>query len=240
MTVGTNRGTSRGGWGAGWLVTVAVICLGVGFTAGLLLGPRFGPPTAAVPAVTATVAAERFADPAAATPDLAERDQHARLGAAAAALSRVPQLAAAQSPPPAQPVQDHRHLTMDELPKAVRDVLGQLSLGRKMHKLDLQTGIRRGVRLYRGEFELDGFEHEYRIDETGKIMESEIDVPVTDLPGPVTEGVQGLLPGATVTEVERKQEEDAPPFFEVEVQHQGQRHELHVTENGEVLRNQLR
>lgn len=225
-------------WGTKIVVALAATCLGAGVAIGALFARPGGSGESS--ARVAGPAVERASPTAAYSRAGTGDDRRRQLGAAAVALSRVPQLQTAPAPSPAPEVQDHRHITMDDLPRAVREVLGQLSLGRKMHKLELQTGIRRGVRLYRGEFELDGIEHEYVMDEAGKIVASELDVPVTDLPAPVVGGIQALLSGATVMEAEREQEGDAPPYFEVDVQHQGQRHELHVTENGQVLRHRVR
>ena len=232
-------------WGTKVVVLVATVFLGVGLAAGLVLSPTAERGTTSSawqeqhPPV-APARAERHPGQAGSAPaDEAGRSETARLAAAAAALTRVPRLQAA--PAPTEPARRApERLAREELPPAVQKVLAQLTSGKKTHTTRLEARERDGQRYIKAEFQLDGVEHEYDLDEQGKVLASEVDVEPSALPGPVASGIQAALPGALLLEAERDEVADAPPFYEVEIKHGGQQMEVHVGEDGKILRRKVR
>jgi hypothetical protein len=139
-----------------------------------------------------------------------------------------------------RPEDEKRKITPEELPPPLRRVLEQVAQGRSIHGLTLQRERRDGQVLHELEFEVDSTEHELKMDDQGKIVESEIDIPIGDLPAAVTAGIKAIAPGATLLEAERNQNADRSPFYEVDIQLDGVRRELTVTEDGRVMRDSVR
>ena len=231
----------RNEWGTKTLILVAAVFMAAGLAAGAMFGPRVEPePTAKLPAAESLpgVATER-AQAGHTQRALPNRDEGAvRLAAAAAALSRVPQL---QTRPEAAPAPHRPHrLALEELPPAVQQVVKQLTLGRKVTKPEFETRERNGQRYFKAEFLVEGVETEYALDEQGKVLASEVDMDPAELPSPVASGIQAALPGAMLLEAERNQVGDDKIFYEVEIRHQGQQMEVHVGEDGRILDQRVR
>jgi hypothetical protein len=218
---------------------VALACLAVGFGAGLL----------AAPAVD-RVLQEPARDAATGTArSRTKEEEMARLAVAAASLeraARAPRLQVPAAGPPATTpwgdvvVDKERPVTLDQLPPEIRATVAQIAQGRPLRDLTLERRTRGGKPFYETEFSLDGAEHELKLDDQGKIFESEVEFALSELPAAVTGGIGAALPGAVLLDAEREQIRDDPAFFEVNIRHAGQRYELQVAEDGRVLRTRAR
>jgi hypothetical protein len=179
-------------------------------------------------------AAERSGAPSGAS-------EAARLALAAASLKRAGEERAAAAPgtPHMHAAGGKRSVKVEELPPALRTVVLQVAQGREMIGLEIQRKERDGHPVDEVEFEIDGVEHELTMRTDGKVVASEFDVEVADLPATVMNAIQAALPGARVSEVERHQSGDEF-FFEVQLTHQGREHELDITDTGRILKDKLR
>jgi hypothetical protein len=126
--------------------------------------------------------------------------------------------------------------TLEQLPDHVRRAVTQVAQGRAVTDHTLEKRIRNGQPIHEAEFSIDGVEHELKVDEQGKIFESEIEFAISDVPTPVTGGIQTVMPGAVLLTAEREQIRDNPAFFEIHVLHGGRRYEVQVAEDGRMLR----
>ena len=214
---------------------IAVACLVVGFAAGLAAAPSLRPSPAAVPAVVAEAAG-------------AGAEQAAERRAAQAPTRRnlppIPRLALTptQAGQAAQPAPTLTHaqepavpITLDQLPPALRAVVSQVAQGREIRALTMQKETHDGAAIVETEFEIDGMEHELHMDEKGKILGSEVEFPLNDVPTVISGGIRTIMPGAVLLEAERETVLDRAPFWEVKVQSDGRRYELKVAEDGRVL-----
>ena len=226
---------------------VALACLAVGFGAGLLAAPALRPP----PAIAVDrVLNEPARDTASATGrSRTSEEEMARLALAAASLERTARAPRFQPVPGATPatgpsgnpnVDNERPVTLEQLPPAIRATVTQIVQGRQLRDLTLELRKHDGKPLYETEFVLDGAEHELKMDEQGKILESEVEFALGDLPTPVTTGIAAAMPGAVLLDAEREQAHNDPAFFEINIRQAGQRYELQVAEDGRVLRTRAR
>jgi uncharacterized membrane protein YkoI len=239
----------RATWGTRVLILVGVASLGIGFAGGALLGPvwRSGAVTARTVAEAPPVALDRDRSGPAADDDGARAAERARLAVAAGALTQVPQLrpspqALAEAQAQAAHAQAHRRhkLAPHEVPEPVMKVLQQLTLGREMKNTEIERRQRDGRTFYQADFDLEGVEHEYALDEQGKVLYSEWDVAISELPASISGGIQAAVPGAVVLSAEREQRDGDPAVYEIEVNVNGQRRELEMGEDGKVLKQQVR
>jgi hypothetical protein len=99
----------------------------------------------------------------------------------------------------------------------------------------MQKETHEGAPIVETEFEIDGMEHELHMDEQGKILGSEVEFPLNDVPTVISGGIRTIMPGALLLEAERETVLDRAPFWEVKVQNDGRRYELKVAEDGRVL-----
>jgi hypothetical protein len=226
---------------------VALASLAVGFGAGLLAAPALRPP----PAVAVDRVLRETAHDTAIGPGRSRTsdDEMARLALAAASLERTARAPRFQPPPGAHPattpwgdvvVDKERPVTVDQLPPKIRATVAQIAQGRPLRDLTLERRTRGGKPFYETEFSLDGAEHELKLDDQGKIFESEVEFALSELPAAVTGGIGAALPGAVLLDAEREQIRDNPAFFEINVRHAGQRYEVQVAEDGRVLRTRTR
>ena len=225
---------------------VAFACLAVGFGAGLLAAPALRPP----PAIAVDrVLNEPARDTATGTArSRTSEEELARLAVAAASLertARAPRFQPERGQPATGPsgntnVDNERPVTLDQLPPAIRATVTQIVQGRQLRDLTLELRTHNGKPLYETEFVLDGAEHELKMDEQGKILESEVEFALGDLPTPVTTGIAAAMPGAVLLDAEREQAHNDPAFFEINIRQAGQRYELQVAEDGRVLRTRAR
>jgi hypothetical protein len=230
------------------IILVGFGCLVVGFAAGLLAAPalRSAPPIAVDQVIRETAGG---ATSAPAGRSRTSDEEIARLAVAAASLERTARAPKLQPDPTPQPtttawgdviVDKERPVTVDQLPAAIRATVAQIAHGQPIRDLTLESRMRNGKPFYETEFSLDGAEHELKLDEQGKILESEVEFALSELPAAVTSGIAAALPGAVLLDAEREQVRDDPAFFEVNIRHAGQRYELQVAEDGRVLRTRAR
>jgi hypothetical protein len=229
------------------IALVGLACLAVGFGAGLLAAPALRPaPPVAVDRVLHESAGTTIAQTGRAR---TSKEEMARLAVAAASLEQTARAPRLQPAPAAQPtttawgdviVDKEQPVTVDQLPPAIRATVTQIAHGRPLQDLNLERRIRDGKPFYETEFSLDGAEHELKLDEQGKIFESEVEFALSELPAAVTTGITAALPGAVLLDAEREQIRDNPAFFEINIRHAGQRYEVQVAEDGRVLRTRPR
>lgn len=226
---------------------VAFACLAVGFGAGLLAAPALrSPPAVAVDRVHREPARDTATGMGRAR---SNQEEMARLALAAASLERTARAPRLHPVPGANPatgpsgnanVDNERPVTLEQLPPAIRATVTQIVQGRQLRDLTLELRTHEGKPLFETEFVLDGAEHELKMDEQGKILESEVQFALGDLPTPVTTGIAAAMPGAVLLDAEREQDHNDPAHFEINIRHAGQRYELQVAEDGRVLRTQAR
>lgn len=224
----------RGQWRTEVLLAVAITCLGAGFVAGRTLGR--GPEAVVGADLDPAVAAVR-AETESATGAPTASAEEKRLAAAASAWSQVPQLQVAPKPLAAQPRK--RLLELDQLPEPVRKVVDGLITGRVVQDLELEARERDGQPHFKVQFDIDGFEQEYRIDELGAILATDFDMAVADVPTAVSRGIEADRPGAILLDAERNQEGSAPPYYEINIDHDGVRMGVRVGEDGTILRRRV-
>jgi hypothetical protein len=224
----------------GPIIGLSVLTLLTGFAAGVAVAPAMQSSPAAGRAVVgeapggAAAAGSIATERAEARPD----GQGGRRALAASRLGKVPQLRPAAKVEEARA--DRRRMTAEELPPAVLAVFRRITLGREVKKLTIERRQRNGQPIYNTEFYLDSVEHEYEMDEAGKLLQWEWDIPLQELPAPVTKGIQDALPGAVLIQAEREQHEGQPLFFEVNLQLDGHHHEVQVLEDGKIIRHRTR
>jgi hypothetical protein len=222
-----------------WMIGVLVSgLLGVGFAAGIAVAPRLRPSAPVVAPAAAPVSAERAPEGRGGQAGQGPDERTARLGMAATTLSRVPQLRPEARPPEVRNAP--QRLALQDLPAPVQAVVRQLTMGRHVQKLEFERRQHDGTPYIKAEFELEGMEHEYALDDQGKVLATEFDVALSELPGPISKGIQAALPGVTLLEADRQQIGDSPPIYEVEVVVDGQRRELKVGEDGRIIRQKVR
>ena len=210
---------------------VAGACLAAGFAGGLLAAPGIRGSRLDAPAQAAPVSVEPARGPEQAR--VRDKDQLRRLAVAATSLERAAQAGPAPSAGP-QPV------TLQQLPAPVRSVLSQITQGRQLRGLTLERLTREGRPVFETDFRLDGVAHELKLDEQGRVLESEVEFAVGELPAAITSGIQAALPGAVFLDAEREQNGDAPAYFEVNLRHDGQLAQVKVSEDGRVLQHRPR
>jgi hypothetical protein len=220
------------------IMILAPVLLGGGVAVGITLAPRLRARpsvpdlrgTGAGPTPVATRRQE--------SPSPRSDDPGARLALAVATLGQVPKLRP-EAPPPA-PREEWQHMSPSDLPEGVQTALRQLTLGRPIHWHSLERIQHEGQPYFKAKLELDGVRQKFVLDEQGKVMKSAFDVSLGELPAPVSKGIQAIAPGATLLEAQRKQKGDGQPYFEVNLQIEGQRQELEVTEDGQVMRRRMK
>jgi hypothetical protein len=214
-------------------------CLILGFAAGLVAAPKLRAPASDSP----PIATERAggAITAAQTARATVKTVRAPVGQFVPAAP-VPRLAVSgPGARQAAPAPAHAHepekvrMTVDQLPPALRAVVTQVAQGREIRNLTLEREIQDGMPAFETEFEIDGMEHELKMDENGKILATEVDFALNEFPAVVTAAIQNVMPGAVLLKGEREQILDRAPFFEIQVQHDGKRYELQINEDGRVL-----
>ena len=215
-----------------------LVVAGLAFTAGSAAGLTLARPDRVDPCPAAAAAeSTNTRQPTAAGNQRA--GAHTQLGLAATALSRVPAL----RPEPVHHEHSGEHqrnrIRREDLPPAVEAVLRQVSEGRKVAEVELERRQRNGQTVYDAELDIDGVEHEYTIDEQGKVIEAERDLALSELPAAVTTGITTALPGAILMEAEQKQK-DGTSLYEVELRLDGHRHELLLSADGRITRHQTR
>jgi hypothetical protein len=89
--------------------------------------------------------------------------------------------------------------------------------------------------LYIVEFETDKMEKEVTYDKSGKIMEVEWEIAVSDLPSTIQEYIENNYPEYEIEEAE-KMEKDSKIYFEVEIEGDDEELELIFDSNGSFLR----
>ena len=232
---------------------LAVACTALGFGAGVLAAPLIrgpGPGSAGQQPATVDVArsdsTEGMGTARVPGQSRGPADEAARLALAAASLKRVaehqPAGSSGSDPAPAgQQQQDRKqHVAVEQLPPALRQVVMQVAQGRSVRNLTVERRAADGRRGWETDFELDGVAHELKVEESGKILETEIEWAISELPAPVTSTIERILPGASLMNAEREQDGDATPFFEINLKHNGVLKEIEVTEDGRLLRSRDR
>jgi hypothetical protein len=218
-------------------VAIAAVFFALGVGAGLAIAPRVRAPATPEPAASAE--SDPIPEQAARRPE--RRDEAAvRLAVAAARLAQaVPKIRPA--PPRAELPPDNQQLSLDEAPQPVRDVVAKLSMATPLRKPRLERRMYEGNPYYKAEFQVDGMKHEKFFDPKGTMVESQLDMPPSQMPALVQQAITQAAPGAQLIEAKRMEGLRYPaPLYEVDVTLGGRRRELQVNDAGQVVRDRTK
>jgi hypothetical protein len=130
-----------------------------------------------------------------------------------------------------------RDITFDELPPQFRAVVSEIALGRPISEVEERRDILPGGRIRtRVKFDVDGVRHEVMLDEQGKLVASEVDFKIGELPTVVVEGIKSAFPGAVIVKADRQWRNDQPVYFDVNLTLDGHPLEVHVSEEGRITK----
>jgi hypothetical protein len=167
-------------------------------------------------------------------------EEAAALARATAALKRVPQLTPEAAPAqPVAPLPSPSAAELEWLPASLRRVILQVAQGREIENLKVRPHGRAGKRVYNLDFFVDGLNHELDVDGEGKVLTSEVDLPLEVLPEMITRSVQTANPSAQLVDAELNQNQDLPRYYEIHIRREGRLVELQVMEDGRIARELL-
>jgi RNA polymerase sigma-70 factor (ECF subfamily) len=131
-----------------------------------------------------------------------------------------------------------RDITFDELPPRFQAVVSEIALRRPITEVKERRDILPGGRIRtRVKFDVDGVRHEVMLDEQGKLVASEVDFKIGELPTVVVEGIKAAFPEATIVKADRQWRDDRPVYFDVNLTTlDGRPFELHVSEEGRITK----
>jgi len=115
------------------------------------------------------------------------------------------------------------------LPESVRNALLEHRQGAEPSQVEKKTV--EGLTYFEAEFGEDGAESEIKLDEEGRIVEEERELPTSELPAAAMKSVESEYPDAEIEEVELVMR----TYYEVELESDGKGVTLLVLENGFVL-----
>jgi RNA polymerase sigma-70 factor (ECF subfamily) len=127
-----------------------------------------------------------------------------------------------------------------KLPPPFQKVLAEFAKGREVTALRFKRVPRGDHERFDLEFLVEGQQHKLKMTPEAEILETEVDLPVGALPPAVRSAVEAAVPGGAVVDVEREQTRGEPAFYEVDVRLGGRLRELHVSEEGRVLRSEAK
>ncbi len=145
-----------------------------------------------------------------------------------------------------------------QLPAPVEAALARAIGGRKVDKLKIEPRLRKGHATYTVKFEVNDLDEEIAFGAEGTFIESEIDVPLADLPPLITRALTAALPGAVVSKAELHNEaavsfheldngvprgplrhRPASRFYELETHGPDGKHKVKISEDGKLLQKKL-
>jgi RNA polymerase sigma factor (sigma-70 family) len=130
-----------------------------------------------------------------------------------------------------------RDISIEDLPPHFRSVLDQIALGRPIRALEERRDLLRGSRTRtRLSFHVDGVRHEVMLDDEGRLVASEVDFEVHQLPPVVLEAIKAEYPEAEIVEADRQWRDDQPVYFDVNLRQDGRPFELHLSEEGRITK----
>jgi hypothetical protein len=218
-------------------VAIAVVFFGLGLGGGVAIAPRLRSSATAEPAVSDEP--DRVPAQVARRPE--GRQQGAvRLAVAAARLAQaVPKLQPA--PPRADVSPDNHQISLEDAPQPVRDVVTKLAMANPLRKPRLERRMYEGNPYYKAEFQVDGMKHEMFFDPKGAMVESQLDMPPSQMPALIHQAITQAAPGAQLIEAKRMEGLRYPsPLYEVDVTVGGTRRELQVNQAGQVVRDRAK
>jgi hypothetical protein len=212
-------------------VAIAAVFFGMGVAAGVAIAPHVRAPAASEP----SAGAQPDGTPASVLRRPARSEEAAvRLAVAAAHLARaVPKI---QPAPPGTDLSDNHQLSLEEVPPSVRDVVTKLAMANPLRKPRLERRMYQGNPYYKAEFQVDGMKHEMFFDPKGAMVESQLEMPPSQMPALVRQAVTQAAPGAQLVEAKRMEGLRYPsPLYEIDVTVAGARRELQVNDAGQVV-----
>lgn len=155
---------------------------------------------------------------------------------AAKELLGLPKLNKVHEQPAAAPHDHLEPVRMDALPDAVTAAITRLAAGRSLKEGWAQRRIHDDQPYYRLKVDIAGIEHHVNVDEQGKLLRSDIQLGLGELPPAIIQHVNAALPGAVVLKAARIDAGDGSTlYYEVNVRADGKRRDVKVTEDGQIL-----
>ena len=121
---------------------------------------------------------------------------------------------------------EDQEIGWDDLPGPVQKALSGIKESGKLIALERET--ENGFALYEAEYTRDGKRREVELSEDGEYLEVAESVTPSDLPAAVRDQLARKFPGAEIKAAERVM----LTYFEIEVDMEGKRRELHLLPNG--------
>jgi RNA polymerase sigma-70 factor (ECF subfamily) len=129
-----------------------------------------------------------------------------------------------------------RDVEFEELAPQFRAVISQIAMGRKMTEFEERRDILAGGQIRtRVTFHVEGVRHEVMMNQDGKLVASEVDFQISELPAVVTGAIKTAFPEAVIVEADRQWREGKPVYFDVDMTREGKRFEAHVSEQGQIV-----
>jgi uncharacterized membrane protein YkoI len=153
------------------------------------------------------------------------RSKQARICAAIIAVSSAAALAG----------EEHK-IAITDAPAAVQAAAKQAAGDATITEMSKE--VEHGKTVFEAEFTMNGAEHAASFDESGKLIEDEVEIALSDLPKPVSEAVAKELPSGKPSEAS-KITADGKTFYDVDVTVGSDEHELRVTTDGKLVSNKV-
>ena len=132
---------------------------------------------------------------------------------------------------------DGVRIQLDEAPTAVRAAVLELLEGNEFENLVRETD--EGETVFELEWEVGGVPHSAKINLAGEVIELEVEIDIDALPAAVREAVLARYPEGEITEAETLQLPGQPLMYEVEVENAGLVRELVITQEGQILSDEV-
>ena len=123
-------------------------------------------------------------------------------------------------------------LTLDQVPAAVRATIEKEAKGAEIKEIEKEDED--GKLVYEAEFVRDGKETEIKVDPAGKLLSTEVELTLAEVPAAVKATILKEAKGAAIKEVE-KETKDGKTAFEAEFVVDGKEVEIMVDPAGKLL-----
>jgi uncharacterized membrane protein YkoI len=125
-----------------------------------------------------------------------------------------------------------KEVKLEDVPSALQAVIQSHTSGGTIEKITCEKED--GKHFYKVEYKKDDREFEMRVDDDGKVLETEEIIAMEKLPPAVLETVKTESAGGEIKEL-ALETEDGKTFYEVEFEKDGKEHEVKIAEDGTVL-----
>lgn len=130
---------------------------------------------------------------------------------------------------------EEKKLGKHEVPKPVLEAFEKSNPGAKDVKFEQET--LHGKVAYEVEYKENGKEHELLYSADGTVVQTEEEIEVQSLPGPVTQAIAKAYPKGKIKEAEKVMKPDGTVTgYEVEIKEAGKELELELDTSGKILK----